>query len=300
MNKYDNVSLLGLVGKAGCGKDTFADELVNGSGWVKVAFADALKQICIDYLGCSYNDVYTQEGKMMRNEEWGMTNREILQRLGTEAMRNGFHPDVWVKILKLRVQKLLDEGNKVIVTDCRFENEVEMVLGLGGIIVEIKRDDAQSNLTASEQKHISEKPLDSKYTTFTIENNGTIADMMDKFFHRMEEFLNEHADIADAFEKGVGKGMVDDKFASDLTLELKKYLLHSPEHVAAVDGGVALTWSVKGSSKKIYLYCMKDSMLLNVCTSESEDGDYLAKFEYGNAENWEEINRKIQENIIGV
>lgn len=188
MDKSDgSVALLGLVGKAGSGKDTLADELVK-RGWVKIAFADALKQICIDYLGCSYDDVYTQEGKMKYNAEWGMTNREILQRVGTEAMRNGFHPDTWVKILKIRVQKLLDEGRRVIVTDCRFGNECQMVKDLGGVVLEITRNNAKSNLTESEQHHISEKPLDRKYISFTVENNGTIEDMVNLFESRLHDF----------------------------------------------------------------------------------------------------------------
>ena len=101
------INLVGLTGLAGCGKDTLA-EMVSNKGWVRVAYADALKDMCIDYLGLSKEDVYTQEGKVKYNEFWGMTNREILQKVGTDAMRTGFHSDVWIKIAQLKIQKLLE------------------------------------------------------------------------------------------------------------------------------------------------------------------------------------------------
>ena len=46
MNDYNDVRLIGLVGKAGSGKDTLADEIA-ADGWEKVAFADSLKRMCI-------------------------------------------------------------------------------------------------------------------------------------------------------------------------------------------------------------------------------------------------------------
>lgn len=178
-----NISLVGLTGLAGCGKDTLAS-LVEVDGWTKVAFADALKDICIKYLGLSYDDAYTQEGKMRFNEFWGMTNREILQRVGTDALRNGFNKDVWVKILELKVKQMLSDGKKVIIADCRFDNEAEMVLRLGGIMLEIKRN-VESNLSSQEQKHASERGIDVKYIMGVLENDDTVQHLKDAF----ESFL---------------------------------------------------------------------------------------------------------------
>lgn len=174
-----NILLVGLTGRAGCGKDTLAG-LVEEDGWTRVAFADALKDICMNYLGLSHDDAYTQVGKMRFNEFWGMTNREILQKVGTEAFRNGFHKDTWVKILELKVRRLLSEGKKVIITDCRFDNEAEMVVRLGGIILEIRRNVA-SNLSSHEQEHASEKGIDVKYITGVLENDGTLQHLKDAF-----------------------------------------------------------------------------------------------------------------------
>lgn len=180
-----NTNLIGLVGKAGSGKDTLADE-ISVDGWVKVAFADSLKHMCMDYLGLSYDDAYTQEGKMRFNKTWGMTNRAILQKVGTEAMRNGFDNDVWVKILKIKVKKMLNEGKKVVVTDCRFDNECQMIEDLGGIVVEVVRDSQSQNLSAVEQKHASEQSVNRKFVAFTVNNNGEKSELRNVFNNEMK------------------------------------------------------------------------------------------------------------------
>jgi len=221
MNKFDNVCVVGLTGAAGCGKDTLAQELVN-MGWERVAFADALKDMCIDYLGLTHYDAYTQEGKMRFNETWGMTNREILQKVGTDAMRNGFHDEVWVKIAGIKIKNHLAEGKKVVVTDCRFDNEAELCESLGGVCVKINRPSVQSNLTQSEQKHASEAGISSKLIAFAIDNNSTIEAMRLMFLSKLETLEKRHIRVAQRLEE-----CVDEKYAAEaqsFLLCLKKWL----------------------------------------------------------------------------
>ena len=180
------INLVGLTGLAGCGKDTLA-EMISNKGWVRVAYADALKDMCIDYLGLSKEDAYTQEGKVKYNEFWGMTNREILQKVGTDAMRTGFHSDVWIKIAQLKIQKLLEEGKKVIVTDARFDNEAKLIEDMGGVVVKIIRDGVTSNLSELEQKHISERGIDEHLISFTILNDLTKEKLVNEFEIKLDE-----------------------------------------------------------------------------------------------------------------
>ena len=188
MDNVDQVRLIGLVGLAGCGKDTLASQ-IEPDGWTRIAFADALKDMCVEYLGLSKDDAYTQEGKMRFNEFWGMTNREILQKVGTEAFRNGFHKDTWVKIAELKVKRLLSEGKKVVVTDCRFDNEAEMIIRLGGVVVQIVRSELKSVLSKEEQSHASERGVDVKYVGFAVANDGTIEEIRDNFYKGMADYL---------------------------------------------------------------------------------------------------------------
>lgn len=170
---------VGFTGKMMSGKDTCASYLTNvilkwkGPNYIinKFAFADSLKDICMNYLGLSKHECYDQEGKEAFNEFWGMTNREILQRVGTEAMRNGFHPDVWAKITELKIKESVDNGEFFIVTDVRFPNEAETIRKHGGIIVEVIRPDIGFNGIES---HASEQRLDGKLVDRQVLNNGDL------------------------------------------------------------------------------------------------------------------------------
>lgn len=170
------VTGVGFTGKMMSGKDTCANYLTDailkwkGPNYIinRFAFADSLKDICMNYLGLSRHECYDQEGKEAFNEFWGMTNREILQRVGTEAMRNGFHPDVWAKITELKIKKSINEGEFFIITDVRFPNEAETIIKNGGIIVEIIRPNTESN---GIQNHASEQRLPMNLITYQVVND---------------------------------------------------------------------------------------------------------------------------------
>lgn len=156
---------VGFTGKMLAGKDTCANFLEQeilkwkGSNFsvARMAFADSLKDFCMNYLGLTKHQCYDQEGKKEFNKFWGMTNREILQRVGTEAMRNGFHPDVWAKITELKIKHAVEDGDFFIITDVRFPNEAETIRKHGGIIVEVIRPGIESNGITN---HASEQRID--------------------------------------------------------------------------------------------------------------------------------------------
>lgn len=63
-----------------------------------------------------------------------MTVRDLLQKLGTDAIRNGLHPDAWVNALMAEYR-----WQNWVITDCRFPNEAKAVKERGGVIVRIDR-----------------------------------------------------------------------------------------------------------------------------------------------------------------
>ena len=170
---------VGFTGKMLAGKDTCANYLTNailnwkGPNYIinRMAFADSLKDFCMRYLGLSKHQCYDQEGKKEYNEFWGMTNREILQRVGTEAMRNGFHKDVWAKITELKIKEAVVNGEFFIITDVRFPNEAETIKKHGGIIVEIVRPGIESN---GIENHASEQRLDLSLIDRQVINNNDL------------------------------------------------------------------------------------------------------------------------------
>lgn len=78
-----------------------------------------------------------------------MSVRELLQKLGTEAIRDGLHPNAWVNAAmagyKPTVVGYDGDGSPVselphwIFTDCRFPNEAQAIKDRGGFVIRIDR-----------------------------------------------------------------------------------------------------------------------------------------------------------------
>ena len=282
MNSYNDVRLIGLVGKAGSGKDTLADEIA-ADGWEKVAFADSLKRMCIDYLGLSHDDAYTQEGKMRMNPHWGMTNRTILQKVGTDAMRNGFDKDVWVKILQIRIRRMLDEGRKVVITDCRFDNEAQMVEDMGGLVVEVVRDSQSRNLSSVEQQHASEEPVSRRYVAFTVDNNGEVSRLRSLFAVELGLFCSRHPVVSHLVGLAVERGLVEDSIASKWLLDIWKFLSIEPDASFIMGNGIVLEWNGGGEYPRCSIVLGKDGIMLE---AHSEKDVLRTEFPLGDDEGW--------------
>lgn len=177
--------IIGISGRMGSGKDTVA-EIIKRQFKEKdfdiIYFADPLKNFCIQYLGLSNEDVYTEEGKKKFNPFWNMTNREILQRVGTDALRNGFDKNVWVKIMELHLSE--NPQKNFIIPDVRFDNEAELINKNCGIILNIMRD------SANKDTHVSEKGISKEFICFNINNNKTLYDLEAEVCWRIRDFFN--------------------------------------------------------------------------------------------------------------
>ena len=136
---------IGLVGRAGSGKDTAADVIQNmqPTGVSRVSFAQPLKDICkLSFL--LDEDAFTDRKKKETvDPRWGLSPREMSQRLGTDFFRM-IDQDFWIKHMKSTLQSL--EGSSVVLfTDVRFINEAVYITDdLGGILVYIDADDRLS------------------------------------------------------------------------------------------------------------------------------------------------------------
>ena len=141
--------IIGLVGLKGSGKDTVADYFISHyDNWIKGSFADSLKDTCACVFGWDREllEGSTQDSRAWREtiDTWwseklnrqGFTPRVALQIVGTELWRNQFHDDIWLLSFE---KKLLTIQENVIITDCRFSNEIELIRRLNGLIVRIKR-----------------------------------------------------------------------------------------------------------------------------------------------------------------
>lgn len=141
--------LIGITGLKNSGKDTTGDYIVaNYGNWEKWSFASILKDITAILFNMDRKMLAgeTPEDRVLReqpNEYWSnvlgypFTPRIALQKLGTDVLRNHFYDGIWVDALRL---KLIESDKNVIITDCRFPNEIDMIKSLGGDIIRVERE----------------------------------------------------------------------------------------------------------------------------------------------------------------
>ena len=176
--------IIGISGYAGSGKDTLAGIIQqHDPRWEVRKFADKLKQVAAILLGCHHLDFEDQhfkrsplpgqwdiwDGEAQRH----MTVREFLQKLGTDAIRNGLHVSAWVNALMAEYDKggLYPKG--WLITDVRFPNEYLAIKGRGGLMIRINRGEPTN-------AHVSETALDNVQFDIEVDNNGTIDELVDK------------------------------------------------------------------------------------------------------------------------
>lgn len=156
---------IGLVGKAGTGKDTVADYLMAVYGFNKFAFAYRLKEIDYELFGPTV-------GK----------DRKRLQQFGQFCRT--IDPDVWVNQLHKQVK---DYHGNIVITDIRQPNEYQYCVDNGFIIIKIVCDDEirtqrmidRGDIFKPEDlQHETERFIDQFDYDFLVDNNGTFNDLV--------------------------------------------------------------------------------------------------------------------------
>jgi hypothetical protein len=174
--KNEKPLIIGVSGAIGVGKNTFCEEFAKLSK-IPVqqhAFADKLKETVQLITGYKmqmthesgkpfYNPIYnyTQNDKNIYIDTWGRTIGEILQILGTEALRDNFDKDVWVKALfESSAKDAFEHGHILIISDVRFVNEADYVINNGGILIRLEGDPMSVRLNSKRDvNHVSETAL---------------------------------------------------------------------------------------------------------------------------------------------
>lgn len=181
--------LLGMIGKAQSGKTTAAEVFVREGGFKRVRFADPIKKMVRQLLISAQipeDQTWEYLDGDLREEPIpvlnGVTARYLMQTLGTEWGRMQVGPYLWLNLTKEEIQRHLNSGYNVIVDDVRFLNEVNLLRGMGGRIVEVQRPGLPETPT---YKHASEKQkLNYDVAIF---NTGT----KDQFEQEVKRFMDE-------------------------------------------------------------------------------------------------------------
>ena len=190
------------------------------SQWLIKKFADPLRQVTQILTGLPLDYLYSEEFKRAElGAEWTktfqtfecdehnrdgytdrpMTGREFLQFLGTDAIRANLHTNTWVNALmsgyknkwadlnllrQFHNEHPLEEYPNWIITDMRFPNELAAVKQRGGITIRVNREfyslENGYKWSNTEGRHESETALDGAEFDFTINNNGTLEQLLAK------------------------------------------------------------------------------------------------------------------------
>lgn len=221
-----NKGLIGISAKIGCGKDTFFEILQEKTGGIyeNKKFAGKLKMIASLITNIPCEKFEDQEfKKTFLPDDWGylpkdeivtdgfglmvkkMTVREFMQKLGTEAMRDNLHTNIWVNALfseyKSEFSRQAEDFVKKVsledmtkkrdnfeyhpnwcVTDMRFPNEYDAIKSRSGIVIRINRPGVPVN------DHPSETSLDNFKFDYVINNDGTLEDFKLKIEDCLKKF----------------------------------------------------------------------------------------------------------------
>ena len=139
--------IIGICGFQGAGKDTIADYLVNIHEFKRESFANTLKDAVAYIFGWDRDllEGRTRQSRAWREQrdEWwsdrlkmDITPRWVLQYWGTEVARRGFHDDIWIASLENKLRKITDD---VVISDCRFPNEIAAIKSAGGQVIRVVR-----------------------------------------------------------------------------------------------------------------------------------------------------------------
>jgi hypothetical protein len=204
--------IIGICGFIGAGKDTAADYLVNFHEYRRESFANTLKDAVAAVFGW---DRVMLEGRTKEAREWReqvdtwwaerlnmphLTPRWILQYWGTEVCRQGFHDDMWIASLENKLRKTQDN---IVISDCRFPNEIKAIKAQGGKIIWVQRGitphwysvaeqanrgDTKAALWLKDQGiHASEYSWAGTCFDAIVDNNGTI----DSLYKQLKNLASE-------------------------------------------------------------------------------------------------------------
>lgn len=194
--------LIGFTGLIGSGKNAASAYLVQEFGFKQDSFAATLKDAVAAVFGWDRHmlEGLTAESRTKREtvDAWwaerlnmpDLTPRLVLQLWGTEVCRKSFHNDIWIASLE---NKLRNSSDDIVITDCRFPNEVNAIRNAGGKVIRIIRGKDPEWFKYAEQAfhgdkasaiqlkkyniHVSETSWAGVDFDYVIDNNSTIDDL---------------------------------------------------------------------------------------------------------------------------
>lgn len=173
--------IIGLGGAGGSGKSTLANILVTRFGFVRMAFADPLKDM-LKVILVAYGFTPDQCDRWidgdLKEEPCpaldGKTCRFALQKLGTEWGRDEISQRMWINVLLARIDNLDPSKTRLVVDDVRMDNEAEALLSYGWSVAGIYRMLPLGEARRHPPRHRSEEGVSSHLIAGDIVHDFTL------------------------------------------------------------------------------------------------------------------------------
>jgi hypothetical protein len=182
--------IIGILGRKGAGKDTIADHMIKNYKFQKLVLAQPLKDACKVLFNFNDEQLYGNLKETI-DPNWGVSPRQVLQYVGTDIFRKDITriiPDInsnfWVNLMstKYKQMKENDPNIRVVVSDVRFENEINEIHKLNGIIIKVTRPGMSNN-----DMHDSERLIDNLHGDYEIQNDSGIEELYNKINNILDE-----------------------------------------------------------------------------------------------------------------
>jgi hypothetical protein len=149
--------VIGVIGFISSGKGTVGDYLCEKYQFRHDSFAAPLKDVVSSIFGWKRSllegdtkesrdfrelpDIWWEESLNWSKTAYALTfprfsPRVCLQIFGTEVLRQSFNDKLWILSLQNRIRTL---DTNVVITDCRFPNEIDAIKKQAGFVIRVKR-----------------------------------------------------------------------------------------------------------------------------------------------------------------
>ena len=182
--------LLGLVAPAGGGKTTVASYLESEYAFAPIAFAEPiLDMLCTLAQHADVDGAWCADPalKELAMPVIGHSYRELAQTLGTEWGRN-LDANLWVRLADHKLDQALLRGENVVITDVRFDNEMDWLHRRGGTLVRIQREGMRDV-----RPHVSEQGWRYIACEHELVNNGSKGTLYEQIDRLIDGLRKGHA-----------------------------------------------------------------------------------------------------------
>jgi hypothetical protein len=197
--------IVSIYGRNKAGKTTLADMLVSEYDFIKISFADALREITqlffginigwktdekwmvsyeyldgLDRLFSIVKDKNNIKQLMIDKIKYATTKEQAyritLELLGTEVFRKTVLNEIWCAIVVFDVVCLAGDNEHIVFDDMRFPNEFEVLNNLNTKFIRLISDYEEP-----ESEHESQKYIDGFKNDYVIYNDGTKKKLLEEF-----------------------------------------------------------------------------------------------------------------------